>query len=96
MQASLTANPERYAIVAQMLGVKTQGLSPPEAAQQGVAAAKSLIADTGAPLRLRDLGVPRDSLEEMAIATMEISRLLEVNPKQLTLDDVRQIWINAW
>ena len=79
-----------------MLGVKTQGLSHQEAAQQGVAAAKSLIADTGVPLRLRDLGVPRDSLEEMAIATMEISRLLEVNPRQLTLEDVRQIWINAW
>lgn len=96
MQASLTANHGRYATIAQMLGVKTQGLSQSEAAQQGVAAAKSLIADTGAPLRLRDLGVPQDSLEEMTIATMEISRLLEVNPKQLTLDDVRQIWINAW
>lgn len=96
MQASLTANPSRYVTIAQMLGVKTQGLSQQEAAQQGVAAAKSLIADTGVPLRLRDLGVPQDSLEEMAIATMEISRLLEVNPKQLTLEDVRQIWINAW
>jgi len=96
MQANLAANPLRYANIAQRLGVKTQGLSQLEAAQQGVAAAKSLIADSGAPLRLRDLGVPQASLEEMALATMEISRLLEVNPRQLTLDDVRQIWTDAW
>jgi alcohol dehydrogenase class IV len=96
MQANLQSNLPKYAVVAQMLGVKTQGLSQQEAAQQAVAAVKDLIADTDVPLRLRDLGVPQDTLEEMAVATMEISRLLEVNPKQLTLDDVRQIWISAW
>jgi alcohol dehydrogenase class IV len=96
MQANLQSNLPKYAVVARMLGVKTQGLSYQEAAQQGVAAVKNLIADTGVPLRLRDLRVPQDALEEMAAATMEITRLLEVNPKQLTLDDVRQIWINAW
>ncbi len=95
-QASLEANLHKYAIVAQMLGVKTPGLSHQEAAQQGVAAVKSLIADVGIPLHLRDLGVPQDALEEMAIATMDITRLLEVNSKQFTLEDVRQIWINAW
>jgi alcohol dehydrogenase class IV len=96
MQGCLESNLHRYAIIAQMLGVKTPGLSHQEAAQQGVTAVKSLIADVGIPLHLRDLGVPQDALEGMAIATMDITRLLEVNSKQLTLEDVRQIWLNAW
>jgi alcohol dehydrogenase class IV len=96
MQANLDSNLHRHAIIAQMLGVKTPGLSHQEAAQQGVAAVKNLIADVGIPLHLRDLGVPQDALEGMAIATMGISRLLEVNSKQLSLEDVRQIWLNAW
>ena len=96
MQASLSADPVRYATVAQALGVETQGLSPEEAAQQGAAAVKSLVADSGIPLHLRDLGVPRDSLEGMAKDTMEIDRLLSVNAKHLTQEDVRQIWFEAW
>lgn len=95
-ECNLSANLPRYAIVAQMLGVKTQGLSLQKAAEKGVEAIKTLAADIGIPLHLRDLGVPREALEEMAIATMDVTRLLANNPKKLTLDDVRRIWQNAW
>ena len=95
-ECNLPANLPRYAIVAQMLGVKTQGLSLQKAAEQGVEAIKTLAADIGIPLHLRDLGVPREALEELAVATMEVTRLLANNPKKLTLDDVRRIWENAW
>ena len=93
---NLSANLPKYAIVAQMLGVKTQGLSLQEAAEKGVEAAKALAADIGIPLHLRDLGVPKEALEGMAVATMDVTRLLANNPKELTLDDVRRIWQNAW
>jgi len=95
-ECNLSANLPRYAIVAQMLGVKTQGLSLQKAAEKGVEAIKALAADIGIPLHLRDLGVPKEALEEMAVATMEVTRLLANNPKKLTLDDVRRIWQNAW
>jgi len=95
-ECNLSANLPRYAIVAQMLGVKTQGLSLQKAAEKGVEAIKTLAADIGIPLHLRDLGVPREALEELAVATMEVTRLLANNPKKLTLDDVRRIWENAW
>jgi alcohol dehydrogenase class IV len=96
MQVNLPADLPKHADVARMLGVKTQGLSHKEAAEQGVAAVKTLIADIGIPAHLRDLGIPRNALEEMSLASMGITRLLAVNSKQLTLDDVRQIWANAW
>ena len=96
MECNLPANLPKYAIVARMLGVKTEELSLQEAAEQGVEAAKALVADVGLPLHLRELGVPQEALEGMAVASMGITRLLDNNPKKLTLDDVRLIWEHAW
>ena len=96
MECNLSANLPKYATVAQMLGVDTEGLSLQKAAEKGVEAAKALATDIGIPLHLRDLGVPKKALEEMAVATMDVTRLLGNNPKKLTLDDVRRIWQNAW
>ncbi|MBA7709703.1 Long-chain-alcohol dehydrogenase 1 [subsurface metagenome] len=96
MECNLPANLPKYAIVAQMMGVRTQGLSLQEAAERGVEAVKTLVADIGIPVHLRELGIPKEALEEMAVATLEVTRLLANNPKQLTRDDVKRIWENAW
>lgn len=93
---NLSSNLPRYATVAKILGVKTEGLSSQEAAEKGVEAVKALILDIGIPLHLRELGIPKEALERLAIATMDVTRLLDNNPKQLTLEDVRGIWKNAW
>ncbi len=93
---NLSANLPKYAIVAKILGVETQGLSLQEAAEQGAEAIKALVSDIGVPLHLRDLGVPKEALEGMAVATMDVTRLLDNNPKKLTLGDVKHIWENAW
>ena len=96
IECNLPANLPKYAVIAQMLGEKIEGLSLREAAERGVKAVKTLAADINIPLHLQDLGVPREALEEMAVATMDVTRLLANNPKKLTLDDVRAIWENAW
>jgi len=96
MECNLLANVSKYAVVAQMLGVKTERLSLREEAERGVKAVKALVEGIGIPLHLRDLGVPEEVLEGMAVATMDVTRLLANNPKKLTLDDVRGIWRNAW
>ncbi len=96
MECNLSANLPKFAVIAKMLGVETTGLPLQEAAEKGVRAAEALAADIGIPTHLRDLGVPQEALEEMAVATMDINRILVNNPKPLTLDDVRRIWQNAW
>jgi len=95
-ECNLPANYPRYAVVARALGVNTDGLSDKAAAEKGLDVMKALAKEVGIPVRLRDLGVPQDALESMAQATMSVTRLLNNNPKQLTLDDVRGIWKNAW
>jgi len=96
IECNLPANLPKYAVIAQMLGEKIEELSLREAAERGVEAVKTLAMDINIPLHLQDLGVPREALEEMAVATMDVTRLLANNPKKLTLDDVRAIWENAW
>jgi len=96
MECNLSANFPKYAVIAKILDEKTEGLPLQEAAEQGVKAVKALIKDIGIPSHLRDLNVPREALEGMAVAAMDVTRLLANNPKKLTLDDVRGIWQNAW
>jgi len=96
MECNLSANLPRYATVARMLGVPTEGLSDQNTAEKGIEAAKALAADVGIPTNLRELGVPKEALEGLATTTMNVTRLLANNPKELTQDDVRGIWEKAW
>jgi alcohol dehydrogenase class IV len=96
MKCNLSADPTRYALMAEVLGAPVKGLTPLQAANAGIDAVKKLIKDIGLPQRLRDLNVPREALEGMATATMDVTRLLANNPKKLTLEDVRGIWLDAW
>jgi len=96
MEYNLSANLTKFAVIAKMLGAETSGISIQKAAEKGVLAVKALAADIWIPTQLRNLGVPIEALEEMAVATMDIERILVNNPKPLTLDDVRRIWQNAW
>jgi alcohol dehydrogenase class IV len=96
MECNLSAEPTKYAHIAEILGVSIEEMTPFEAATEGVKAIKSLVRDIGIPHRLRDLSVPEGALEGMAVATMDVTRLLANNPKVLNLDDVYNIWQNAW
>jgi len=96
MRCNLQADLPKYANIARILGVDAFQLSMTEAAELGVEKVKVLAADIGIPLRLRDVGVPEEVLEEMAIANMEFERPMCFNPKKLILDDVSSIWHNAW
>ena len=96
MECNLPAKIEKHANIARTLGVKTAQLSSQEIAEKGVGRIKDLAQTIGIPLHLKELGIPREALEEMALATMSVTRLLINNAKQLTIDDVRRIWQNAW
>jgi alcohol dehydrogenase class IV len=96
MECNLPANLSKYAVVAQTLARKTLDLPLRAVAEQGIEVIRTLCTDIGIPLRLRDLGVPQEALEGMAVTTMKVTRPLANNPKKLTLEDVRGIWRNAW
>jgi alcohol dehydrogenase len=85
--ARLTA----FASLARLLGEDVTGLSDEQAAERAVVSVESLRADIGVPTRLRDLGVKADQLRPFAEKALGIKRILRVNPRTPTLEDLEGI-----
>lgn len=96
MEFNLSANPEKYAKIASALGEDITGLSLNRASQRSVDAIVRLSGDVGITPHMRDLNIPADAIDDMAIAAMKVTRLLNNNPREITLEDARQIYRNAY
>ena len=51
---------------------------------------------TALPQRLRDCGIAADALDALATAAMGQQRLLKNNPRPVSVDDARAIYLAAW
>jgi alcohol dehydrogenase class IV len=91
MRFNLPARRTEFAALARLLGEDVAGLSQERAAERAVAAVERLRADVGIPARLRDLGVRPEQLRGFAEASAQIKRILRVNPRPLTADDLEGI-----
>jgi alcohol dehydrogenase class IV len=91
MRFNLTARQKQFAVIARLLGEDTTGLSETTAAERAVTAVEKLRADIGIPQRLRDLGVKQEQLRPFAEKAFGIKRILRVNPRPVTADDLEKI-----
>ena len=66
------------------------------AAERAVTAVEKLRADIGIPARLRDLGVKQEQLRPFAEKAFAIKRILRVNPRPVTVEDLEGIYREAW
>jgi 1,3-propanediol dehydrogenase len=89
MRFNLSAKAKAFAEVAAMLGED----AVPEKA---VAAVEKLRNDIGIPQRLRDIGIKQEQLRTLAEKTIGIKRILRVNPRSVTVDDVEGIFKAAF
>jgi len=96
MEFNLPADPARFSQIAVALGQDVGGLSPAEAAARSVRAVVKLSADIGIVSRMRDLGVPADAIDDMAAAALKVTRLLNNNPRTITLEDAKRIYRSAY
>lgn len=86
--------PEREATlarIARLLGEDTSGDDQRQAAERAIAAVSRLRERIGIPLRIRDLGGRREQLPEFAEKTFAIKRLLWVNPRRASQQDLLEI-----
>jgi len=88
MEFNIPANTEKYARLAKLMGAKISGLSLDDAANQSVATFKKLCSDMGMKQKLRDVGITKDDLPQIAdtIAKLAGPRLAPFKP-----DDVKKI-----
>lgn len=88
---------EKFSAVAQAMGENIDGLSLAEASRKAVSAMRDILSDLGIALRLRDYNIPQEDLSKMAqFAVQSGSRLLQANPRPLTVQDAKAIYEQAW
>jgi alcohol dehydrogenase class IV len=91
MRFNLPARRREFAAIARLLGEDVTGLDEQAAAERGVAAVDRLRQDIGIPARLRDIGVQEAQLRPFAEKAAGIRRILRVNPRPVTVDDLEAI-----
>lgn len=95
MEFNMSAEPNRYAKIAEALGV-TPLPSPYETAKAGVEKIRTLAYACGVPSKLSDLKIPEQAIEDMAKSAITITRLLNNNLRAVTLEDAKQIYLDAY
>ncbi|MBI4776407.1 MAG: iron-containing alcohol dehydrogenase [Deltaproteobacteria bacterium] len=97
MEFNLMANREKYASVAEAMGVRMTGLSTHDAARASVEAVRSLTTEIGLPTRLRDAGVNQDDFADFArVVVKRYAHHLANNPRQVHEEDIVSIYQAAW
>jgi len=94
---SLLGDPARYGRIAQAMGEDVMGLNDLEAAEVAAEAIKRLIEDTQIP-SLKELGVDKDKLEELAPAMADAaiaSGSPGNNPRQATKEEIIELYMIA-
>ncbi|WP_330647204.1 iron-containing alcohol dehydrogenase (plasmid) [Thioclava litoralis] len=84
---NLIAAPKRYAQIAQLLGVNTEGMDDMTAARAGLEAIRDLTVSVGIPSGLEELGVKREDFELMAQNAQKDACML-TNPRKASLQEV--------
>jgi alcohol dehydrogenase len=92
MKFNLPSRVKEFAHIARVLGEETEGLSFDQAAQRAVVAVEKLRADIGIPNRLRDLGVKEEQLRGFAEKAAGIRRILRVNPRPASVEEIEGIY----
>lgn len=96
MTFNLEEKPERFALIADAMGVRVDGMTPDQAARAAVQAVKDLQKAVGLTQTLKDFGVPedREALEPLIDLAMGDSQL-PYNPRDLEEDDVYNLYLKA-
>jgi alcohol dehydrogenase len=92
---NLPAATRKYADIAVAMGVE-RGASDAQTAERGLAHLKRLSKEVGIPQSLAEVNIPRDALHRMASAAMTVTRLLDRNPRTVTLEDAIRIYQQAY
>jgi alcohol dehydrogenase len=96
MRYNLSSNEAAFAEIAYRMDVATPGASDSETAEAAIRAIETLRTEIGIPTRLRDLGVNENQLAGFAQKAHAVKRLMRVNPRYPTVDEIEAIYRNAW
>lgn len=96
MTYNLIGNPTKFAWIAEAMGEEVEGLSPMEAGALAVEAVKELLNQLKISIRLRDYDIPEKDIPALVEGAMKVSHLFVPNPRNLSREDVEEIFRVAW
>jgi alcohol dehydrogenase len=96
MNFNLPGALEKFAVIAEVMGVPIDGLSLNEAAGLAVGAVEDLIDDCDIYDTLETLGIAEADIPRLTDAAMTVARPLANNPRKLTAQDAIEIYNDAY
>ena len=96
MKFNLPERKKEFALIANWLGASTQGLDEDAAANKAVEAVEKLRSEIGIPGKLSQIGVKENQLHEFAVKAHSIQRILRVNPRTTSVEDLEKILRDAF
>jgi alcohol dehydrogenase class IV len=92
MEFNRDAIEERLKDVAVQMGIDTTAISAQEAAGKVIERLKELSGILNIPSSLKTFGVTEGDLNQMVEAASKVTRLLDNNPKRMSLEDIENIY----
>ncbi len=96
MNFNLPGALEKFAVIAEVMGVPTDGMSLNEAAGLAVGAVEDLIDDCCIYDTLETLGIQEEVFPKLAQVAMTVARPLANNPRKVTEEDAIEIYNDAY
>ena len=96
MKYNLFGNPLKYARVAALLGKNTTNVSDFQAAETAVDAIRELLESLKIPHTLGDYAVPKTDIPKLVQGTMRESRFFALNPRDISEQDLFEIYESAF
>ncbi|WP_226572931.1 lactaldehyde reductase [Mangrovibacter yixingensis] len=95
MQYNADYTGEKYRDIARAMGETVEGCTLAEVRQKAIQAVLSLNHDVGIPEHLRDVGVKKEDIDHLAQAALD-DVCTGGNPREATLNEIRELYHQAW
>jgi alcohol dehydrogenase class IV len=92
MKFNMDAIVDRLSQVAVPMGINIQNLSNEQIAEKVIERISELTTILEIPQNLTEYGVQEENIAELAESALEVKRLLNNNPKELKLEDIKAIY----
>lgn len=92
MEFNMSSRYQRFVSIARCFGQDVNGLSEQKGASLAINAMRSLTDELQIPKHLSEFGIKDDDIPLLAQGVMKVTRLLDNNPRPLTLEDAEAIY----
>lgn len=96
MKANAEVSRERFVDIASAMKLEIQGHSTEDIVAQVLDAIEKICRDVEIPATLKHFGIPEQDIQTLAVEASKVTRLLRNNPRKLTVDEIEEIYRQAF